>query len=174
MTNEEKLLWMTTVAESSPEEICNLLDQMEGTNCSDFSVKQGWEDLQKAHPQRFPSRLHRPREFRRFCSAAALFAVTVALSAVTLLPPGKPASSNTNQVLTGYFSLYSMVSLDSSPAVTPIRAELPMEVFLSEGPAQLPTDAELYCISKSPYFPVSEDIDTSNVDESPFLLLPEK
>lgn len=134
MTNEEKLLWMTTVAESSPEEICNLLDQMEGTNCSDFSVKQGWEDLQKAHPQRFPSRLHRPREFRRFCSAAALFAVTVALSAVTLLPPGKPASSNTNQVLTGYFSLYSMVSLDSSPLSRPSGPSCQWKFFFLKVP----------------------------------------
>ena len=174
MTNEEKLLWMTTVAESSPEEICALLDQIEGKTRPDFSAKQGWENLQNAHPQRFPPRLHRPREFRRFRSAAALLAVTAALSAVTLLSPGKPAASHTNQVLPGYCSLYSMVSLDASPTVTPIRAELPMEVFLSEGPAQLPTDAELYCISKSPYFPVSEDIDTSNIDESPFLLLPEK
>ena len=174
MTNEEKLLWMTTVAESSPEEICDLLDQMEGTNRSDFSVKQGWEDLQKAHPQYFPTRFYRPREFRRFFSAAALFAVTIALSATVLFSPEKPAAPSTNQTLTGYFSLYSMVSLDPSPAVTPIRAELPMEVFLSDGPAQLPTDAELYCISKSPYFPASEDIDTSNIDESPFLLFPEK
>ena len=174
MTNEEKLLWMTTVAESSPEEICALLDQIEGETRPDFSAKQGWEDLQKAHPQRFPHRLHRPREFRRFRSVAALLAVTVTLSAVTLLSPGKPAVSHTNQALPGYCSLYSMVSLDPSPTVTPIRAELPMEVFLSESPAQLPTDAELYCISKSPYFPVSEDIDTSNIDESPFLLFPEK
>lgn len=174
MTNEEKLLWMTTVAESSPEEICALLDQIEGTDHSDFSVEQGWEDLQKSHPLWFPARFHRPKELHRFCSAAALLAVTVALSAVTLLSPGKPSASNTNQVLTGYLSLYSMVSLDPSPTVTPIRAEMPVEVFLSEGPAQLPTEAELYCISKNPYFPISEDIDTSHVDESPFLLLPEK
>ena len=174
MTNEEKLLWMTTVAESSPEEICALLDQIEGTDHPDFSVEQGWEDLQKSHPQCFPTHFHRPRELRRFRSAVALLAVTVALSAVTLLSPGKPAVSSTSQVLTGYLSLYSMVSLDPAPAVTPIRAELPMEVFLSEGPAQLPTDAELYCISKSPYFPVSENIDTYNVDENSFLPLAEK
>ena len=149
MTNEEKLLWMTTVAESSPEEICALLDQIEGETRPDFSAKQGWEDLQKAHPQRFPPRLHQPREFRRFRSAAALLAVTASLSAVTLLSPGKPAASHTNQVLPGYCSLYSMVSLDASPTVTPIRADLPVEVILNDQPFFLPSDAELFTL---PYF----------------------
>lgn len=174
MTDEEKLLWMTTVAESSPEEICAFLDQVEHGNCSNFSAKQGWEDLKKAHSQCFPTNLRWPKELHRFRSAAALLAITLGLSAAVFLSPGKSVSPSTHQSLSGYISLYSMISLDVSPSVTPIRAELPVEVFLSEGPAQLPTDAELYCISKNPDVSTSEDVLTSNVDGSPFLLFPEK
>lgn len=175
MTNEEKLLWMTTVAESSPEEICAFLDQVEHEDCSSFSTEQGWKDLQKAHPQCFPTNnLHWPKELHRFRSAAALLAITLGLSAAVFLSPGKSVAPSTHQSLSGYASLYSMISLDVSPSVTPIRAELPVEVFLSEGPAELPTSAELYCISKNPDVSTSEDVITSNVDGTPFLLFPQK
>ena len=147
---ERQLILETTLfqEETTPQRLTVLLDQLEPEPVS-FSPAREWARFRQAHPERFRSGL--PRRATRWIAAACL-ALAVALPAA-LLPqrPTEPAVSP-EQART---VLYHLAGIGSS-SVAPLRAELPFDGRLMEGPARLPMEAELYHLP----FSLEEDAPT--------------
>lgn len=133
---ERQLILETTLfqEETSPEVLNALLDQLEPTPVP-FSPDREWAKFQGAHPEHF----RRPHRAVLWVAAACL-ALAVALPAA-LLPQGptEPAVSPAQARAV----LYQLAGIGPA-SVTPLRAELPFDGRLVEGPARLPIEAELY------------------------------
>lgn len=80
---------------------------------------------------------------RALLSAGTALAFAIGLAATLSLSPNTTPTA-TEPTSEGFRALYSMVSLDPAPAVTPIRADLPVDVILNDQPFFLPGNAELY------------------------------
>ena len=161
---ERQLLLETTLfqEETTPEALNSLLDQLEKAP-TPFSPKDEWARFQAAHPEHFPR-----RHLRRAIpwAAAACLALAVLLPASGLLPRAvllpasgllpraaeTPLSQGVNvQTAEDRAVLYQLAG------ITPLRAELPFDGELVEGPAAVPfADAELYHL---PFYLLEEEID---------------
>lgn len=152
-----RLLLETTLfqEETTPETLNALLDQLE-VPPAPFSPEAEWARFQKAHPEHF-----RPRRLP-LRAAAACLALTAVLSAAgsSLLPSSEPAAHGISP-REAQAVLEQLTGL-SSVAGTSLRAELPFDGTLSEGPAQLPTDAELRLL---PFYSSSEKTEVLGTDE---------
>ena len=80
---------------------------------------------------------------RALLSAGTALAFAIGLAATLFLSPGTTPTA-TEPTPEGCRALYSMVTLEPAPVITPIRADLPVEVILNDQPFFLPADAELY------------------------------
>ena len=147
---ERQLILESTLfqEETTPQRLATLLDQLEPAPVS-FSPSQEWTRFRQAHPEAFRPGL--PRRAARWMAAACL-ALAVALPAA-LLPqrPTEPAVSP-EQART---VLYHLAGSGSS-SVAPLRAELPFDGRLVDGPARLPMEAELDHLP----FSLEEDVPT--------------
>ncbi len=80
---------------------------------------------------------------RALLSAGTALAFAIGLAATLSLSPNTTPTA-TEPTSEGFRALYSMVSLEPAPVITPIRADLPVDVILNDQPFFLPGDAELY------------------------------
>lgn len=85
---------------------------------------------------------------RALLSAGTALAFAIGLAATFSLSPGTTPTA-TEPTPEGCRALYSMISLEPAPAITPIRADLPVDVILNDQPFFLPGDAKLWNL---PYF----------------------
>ena len=90
---------------------------------------------------------------RALLSAGTALAFAIGLAATLFLSPGTTPTA-TEPTPEGCRALYSMVTLEPAPVITPIRADLPVEVILNDQPFFLPADAELFHL---PFFNAKDD-----------------
>ncbi|MCI5499577.1 MAG: hypothetical protein MR419_08635 [Clostridiales bacterium] len=147
---ERQLILESTLfqEETTPQRLAALLDQLEPAPVS-FSPAQEWTRFRQAHPEAFRPGL--PHRAARWMAAACL-ALAVVLPAV-LLPQEQTAPAVSPEQARAV--LYQLAGIGPS-SVTPLRAELPFHGRLVEGPARLPTEAELYPLP----FSLEEDVPT--------------
>ena len=144
---ERQLILETTLfqEETTPEAVASLLDQLE-TEPVPFSPDQEWARFRQAHPAHFPPG---PRRAVRWVAAACL-ALAAALPTAILLPREPAAPADNTQTPETRAVLYRLAGA-SAPAA--VRAELPFDGTLIEGPSLLPPDAQIYVLP----FPLDED-----------------
>lgn len=144
---ERQLLLETTLfqEETTPETLSALLDQLEAPPAP-FSPADEWARFQAAHPEHFPRRRRRVLPW----AAAACLALAAALPAAGQLsqPAEAPISQGSASTAADRAVLYHLAG------IAPLRAELPFDGELVEGPAVLPFEAEVYPL---PFYAPEED-----------------